>query len=94
EQPEDPETPEEPEEPETPGEEDPKDPENPGGENPKNPETQGEKEQKRFTEIHYNKAKVLPETGEESSKSLLAIGVMSLLSGFSLITKKSKKEDH
>ncbi|MGX7105491.1 G5 domain-containing protein [Globicatella sanguinis] len=93
EKPEDPETPEKPEDPETPEKpEEPETPEKP--EDPETPEAPGEKEPKRFTEIHYNKAKVLPETGEESSKSLLAIGVMSLLSGFSLITKKSKKEDH
>nr|MDK7631117.1 G5 domain-containing protein [Globicatella sanguinis] len=83
EDPEDPEVPEQPEDPETPGEEDPKDPETPGEENPK-----------RFTEVHYNKSNVLPETGEKTSKSLFAIGLMSLLSGFTLISKKSKKEDH
>ncbi|WP_174853273.1 mucin-binding protein [Streptococcus suis] len=85
----DPETPEEPDTPVDPGTpEDPETPVDPGKpEDPETPDQPGED-----TEYDINGYSVLPNTGQEGSSSIFAIGVA--LAGLSLaILKKKKKED-
>ncbi|MDW8743675.1 LPXTG cell wall anchor domain-containing protein [Streptococcus suis] len=88
----DPETPEEPDTPVDPGTpEDPETPVDPG--KPEDPETPEIPDQPgEDTEYDINGYSVLPNTGQEGSSSIFAIGVA--LAGLSLaILKKKKKED-
>ncbi|MGQ7396344.1 mucin-binding protein [Streptococcus suis] len=88
----DPETPEEPDTPVDPGTpEDPETPVDPGKpEDPETPETPDQPGED--TEYDINGYSVLPNTGQEGSSSIFAIGVA--LAGLSLaILKKKKKED-
>ncbi|MGV3029066.1 mucin-binding protein [Streptococcus suis] len=91
----DPETPEEPDTPVDPGTpEDPETPVDPGKpEDPETPETPEIPDQPgEDTEYDINGYSVLPNTGQEGSSSIFAIGVA--LAGLSLaILKKKKKED-